>query len=620
MDYIKWLYNGGYKMLIQKLKKLSALIALNFLVIFSNFALVTQPNEILALVEENNKLLENVLEAQIQDKQDLINKQQQEKITWENRLKKTQTFINNANQLIKKEKNTTTKKHFEEKVDFYTKKIPTLQNELQSSEEKLEPLEEDLKGLANRINNYSRQSHYIKIVNDIIFENKTYSFPSNAKPFLDQTSMCELPIFYDLQNPEDTLFLKIDNTHTHTGSLILATHLANPFFDEDCFKNNKEIIKALSSNEECFKTLDDLLSEFTSIEEGFLDNYSAISSVPAEQINELAKQQFHFLEQTKGRSFLNAIKNKLFGYKNFFSTPDNIASTLFNLFFYYSMVQAYLHPNPKPEISYKSPTFLISLALRLTLDNPIFSFLFMIITGVPMNDFFSLGFPILLAGSALKVTGSILKEAFWNTPQKKQAINFQIQNMNQSICALIDSVSEISKAIKEIPELKSISTVLEKFINEQKTLIKQLSQTMKDAFKDEQEKMKKLYKIILKNLIKKSKENPEKDTLLQALKAIGQLDYYLSLAKLVKEENYCLVNLSTNKNIECKFENLKDLKKTTFKIDSVQTNFATQEDLTTTTNAIILSHLGIAPATKATISPISYLHISLPHNMLVITN
>jgi hypothetical protein len=249
----------------------------------------------------------------------------------------------------------------------------------------------------------------------------------------------------------------------------------------------------------------------------------------------------------------------------------------------------------------------------------------MFATGVPVNDFFSLGVPLLIGGYSIKETGGILKETFWDSSNNIAALKTQIANINDNIIRLLTKISSIHNTIKANPTLKPLTIILENFLNEQQKLIDQILQITENSEKADKDKSKEIYKLIMESLIKKSKQDTTNDSFNLALKAVGQIDCYLSLAKLIKEEKYCFVDFVEDKNINIAFEDLTDPTNQTqqtfsTKIDTVTTNLATQEKLVAVTNAIILSHLGIAPAKKVTISPISYLHTSLPQNMFVINN
>ncbi len=617
--------------LLNKIKKIFKLIVLNLCIISLNYAavIVTPPNEILSFVDQALKKSTETLNTQITELQKQITQKTQDKETWEETIAKTKLFIEKAPKAIGQEQNSEQKRKLTKKLSFYQTNLPIFEEKKQALKTEIDPLQNSEKNLAEKLEEnilFSKFNNNLKITNYVILGNDAL-YPQ--KTFLDKACLQQIPIFINLENLQNSLFSKIDLTNTNTGALMLVTNLANPISNKEDFEKNKVIIKALLNNEKLYKDLDQLLKEFKTLEDQYLENYLKVLQIPEDKIDELIQKQLGTLEQTKWTGFCNAVKNKFVGIKNLFSfSKDPILKTInlfFHSIFYYGMVQAYLHPSAELSINYKSPTFWGTLLLRFFAENPMYSMFFMLTTGIPANDFFSLGLPLLVGGYSIKEVGGVLKETLWDNPNNMAKVKAQIESINENIIKVFTNISNIHNTIKASPELKTLTTFLENFISEQKTLINQLLETMGNAEKSDKEKSKEIYKLIMENLIKKSKQDTSTNSFNLALKTIGQIDYYLSLAKLIKEKNYCLADFSENKKINIAFENLtnpidKTQKTFSTKIDATTTNFKTQEELIAVTNAIILSHLGVAPATKATICPISYMHISLPHGMLVINN
>jgi len=117
-------------------------------------------------------------------------------------------------------------------------------------------------------------------------------------------------------------------------------------------------------------------------------------------------------------------------------------------------------------------------------------------------------------------------------------------------------------------------------------------------------------------LLIKATTNP---TFVNALKAVGKIDAMHSIAQLLREEKtkYCIPNYEPRSRAHLKFENmwnpiLEEEKQTTENIELItkKEKIASDSDqLKTIAIASIMAQLGIAPATKATIMPFSYLGV-----------
>lgn len=458
-----------------------------------------------------------------------------------------------------------------------------------ASNQSLELLEQNQKELLHKLTSQADSSkikyleskiskiNFLKVANNLCSKEQSTA----KKTFLEQDSLKNLNIFNNAQDPENTLFDKIDKTHTSIGSLTLAQMIANPQAEMSDVQKNQEIIKALCQNQKLFKELDALLSDFKVAEENFLKIFNQYSNIAAEEILQNLEKDLQIFKKEKNKrcsSFLNALKNRLKQYKNScVNMWKNKVATLYNvLFFYYPLATAYLYPTSNPTIGYSNPTFWISLLIKLFNSNPMSALVFMYMVGIPINEFFSLGFPFLAGGVALKETRTVLKETFWDNPAKQKLIETKFKEYAQGCAQLLEKIPNIYKAISE-----------EKFF---KDLTNSIDANNNNFY-------------IAKHLIN-----------------IGKLDAYLSLAKLHLQGNFCLVNFTQEPHLNIKFKRLKNPLNPNKTLNAEINEKASEipSFLQEISTAIILAHLGIAPAEECTLTPLKYMYASSQLNMLTV--
>ncbi len=485
-------------------------------------------------------------------------------------------------------------------------------------------------------------------------ENQNIPTPS----LISETFWKDLELFYGEHTPSCHLLSKINKTQTHSGTVMLAKTIAEPTIDITELTRRQDITKELIENEELFKQLDSILKNYANIETELLSFWDEKSFNtlftsnfyhPMHPLDLLPNKILDVVFPKKKRSLWNqsdaklealTILNNITSVRRIINELTNVslywdrAQDNFSEFWGYetSRIQKPLDKkNPIEKAFYYINYYTIGLLKQYTIDQ--------------------------LAKMCPKQITTILKKSwnveqtFWNIAQIPISIFDVYKSIKKEIKKLkilkraylkikkaalaVNSVIEIKKIIDANPELKEkincfdeIKYLFDGSSSKSKEFDNLLNLLRCDTFKDPN-----CFNLLFsrgKILSTSYLMIEAQDHLVDILQALGQIDTYLSLAKLYKE--------SKDKNATYSFANYSQQQTPYIYLKEFWTPFINQEKVITNNielgnggraknvvisgpnaggkstilksimiNLLLAQTIGIVPAKKLTITPFLYL-------------
>ncbi|MFA5075184.1 MAG: hypothetical protein WC436_03725 [Candidatus Babeliales bacterium] len=353
-----------------------------------------------------------------------------------------------------------------------------------------------------------------KIENDKLTEEEQlkiiFRIFSNSKEIknLTEEKIVNDNLYYDLEffcskstnNKQNNLLCKIDNTNTLIGKIYLAKMLFQPTANIEVLTQRQAIIKELIDNKTLFNSLDKKLKDIKIVESELIWFWKKMSS-------ELEKILYTIIFSNP-----NSIKGQIFNKNsellNFYHVMDTINYGMFQL----------IHKVGAPATAlfylnkiWKDP--LISQNANSKLN-------------MAFNGGYFAFFEFYILPQVLKIQRSIFD--LKNQLHEKTNALAKYTLLTQSIYNTISSNETLKSNLEDI---KVIKNLLKNNSKENSDLKKLLENLKTDTFKKEASILSNKGKALSSFQLMQQ----EKDKFISSLEVIGQIDAYLSIAKLYKK-------------------------------------------------------------------------------------
>jgi DNA mismatch repair protein MutS len=358
--------------------------------------------------------------------------------------------------------------------------------------------------------------------------------------------------------PSSHLLSKIDRTLSYSGRMTLACMLMQPTNDTQELKRRQSIIRELIENEKAFNKLNKTLSEYKKLEQHLLNFFSE------KTFNKLFGSENYFPQTIWQLSFLLDILPQNFINKleiDKFTTEVNKNSTLLALF-------SILNLKTKGSALKKHITNDLKIHMKSAykeINENKMSNVFLIILQTLFGSFGEGKYFVSKSFEDLRTIYLEIKQEKKNYKQLKVAY----KNLRQ-ISKTIANIQNIEKIINKNPKLNNQITSInnieylfkktscgsldfDKTLNNLKSKIFQTFKTKNTSF---------LYLYALKGIVLSSAYimASQQMYLIDFIKPFGEIDAYMSIAKLYKESinskaKYCFANYQDSKNSHVKMTN-----------------------------------------------------------------
>ena len=437
----------------------------------------------------------------------------------------------------------------------------------------------------------------------------------------------------------ETLFGQINKTKTATGSFILATIMAHPTSDLQKLEQNKTVILTLRDDKNLQEQLKTELAKFKTSEDAYISFYAKLFLD-----NDKAQNVAQFNQLIQGASNKSILWRYL-GSPFFCATGNSIKHLASALPMMAIMTLIYWGMGANISESFGSLASLETYKDAVT--NAWFwgGFLFQQATthlaskvgqaGTLLHPVGHIIAPMIARANPMQFSvvstpchwllsfGSQIKDQLFHGGKVIKEITPYLQNTQ----ALLQSLQQLNAIASQHTTLAPLTNDIKTFLNKKEEEDNELAKLLQLLEQKEitADQKRETFNAMINLMIVMT--NPENNALfINALKAAGKIDAYLSLAELVKEDNekqYCLVNYidpQTYQNTHARFEVLwnplqqdmdpfySDMTKIPYQ---ATTNYLQINQLQAVAAATVLAHLGIAPAQKAQITPLHYIGTSI---------
>jgi DNA mismatch repair protein MutS len=355
-----------------------------------------------------------------------------------------------------------------------------------------------------------------KVAFDILARNyQDYGLYTGSTVLEDLTTWDDLHLFRGSTNRSACLLNNVDRTSTEIGKLTLATLIAQPLTDKDKLEKRQSLIKELVDNKELFQELDKQISQFKQHENMLLsfwtdDQFKQASN--REYVN------FPYLEDALNNSEIFLLIRKVINYqRGVAGFVSNIAAAaILPVYVWYLVGQ--LHP----------PALLKDIAMRLTgAVGALSAFTSFIPAPIGVKESILMS---IAMGCALSAQDS-LKEA-----QDAHTLTMYMQEKLMHVASSVKLFKSLfvtlgtNALFRETASYKGLQELMNQIDKENQDL-GQLVETLETSTFEQQSSLSNYGRILVAyRLMHSMKASFEK-----ALCAFGELDAYLSIARLYKE-------------------------------------------------------------------------------------